>query len=71
MNVDCPLAFSALIQGMLKYGQVDEAFALFNAARDKNLILAVGVYNEILANIHNIKESQRWDYALVSYTSSF
>lgn len=67
-NPDCPLAYSAIIQGMLKYGQVTKGVELFNYMRDKNVPLSLNVYNLILANVNNIVEGERWKFILVSYS---
>ena len=51
---------------MLKYGQINKAIDIFNTARSKNMILSVGVYNNIILNVANISDSENWNYVLVS-----
>ncbi|KAK6635115.1 hypothetical protein RUM44_000364 [Polyplax serrata] len=62
MNVDCPLALSTLIQGMLRFGQIDRAVELYKVAIDKNIVLSVGVYNGMFSNVKGIVTHQRWNY---------
>lgn len=66
MNVDCPLALSTLIQGMLRFGQIDRAVELYKVAIDKNIVLSVGVYNGMFSNVKGIVTHQRWNYIVVS-----
>ncbi|XP_022904837.2 small ribosomal subunit protein mS39 [Onthophagus taurus] len=59
-------AYSALIQGMAKYYQVDRAWQLFQEAQEKNLTLNVESFNAIIGVVNLIMESyeKRWTLIL-------
>lgn len=68
INLDPPTAeaYSALIQGMAKYYQVDKAWELFEEAQKKGFIINVNAYNSILNVTNFLKESYelRWDFIM-------
>ncbi|KAK4883101.1 hypothetical protein RN001_006420 [Aquatica leii] len=59
-------AYSAIIQGMAKYGQVDRSWQLFEEALSKNLLLSVDAYNSIIGVANFLKEAYdlRWTFVL-------
>ncbi|KAF5301509.1 hypothetical protein FQR65_LT08812 [Abscondita terminalis] len=59
-------AYSALIQGMAKHGQVDRAWQLFEEALSKNLSISVNSYNSIIGVANYLKEAYdlRWTFVL-------
>jgi pentatricopeptide repeat domain-containing protein 3 len=59
-------AFSTIIRGMCKFYQVEKAWALFNDAIAKNIVLDVEAFNSILSITHFLKQSSelRWDFLM-------
>lgn len=57
-------AYSAIIQGMAKYYQVDRAYELFEEAQMKQIPLNTNTYNSIISVSNFIKESfdLRWSF---------
>lgn len=55
-------AYSAIIQGMAKFYQVDRAFQLFEEATSKDLILSTNTYNSLISIASYLKEGYdlRW-----------
>ncbi|KRT86915.1 hypothetical protein AMK59_334 [Oryctes borbonicus] len=68
ITIDNPgsIAYSALIQGMTKYYQVDRAWQLFQDSQEKGLILNIEVYNSIIRVSNIIKENYevRWNFII-------
>lgn len=54
--------YSALIQGMAKYYQVDRAWQLFEEAQQKELVLSAETYNALIKVVNFLKEDyeMRW-----------
>ncbi|KAI5747405.1 hypothetical protein M8J77_014206 [Diaphorina citri] len=54
--------YASIIQGMLKFNQVERGLSLFEEAKSKGLLLPVDVYNLILGRVNFVKEGfeQRW-----------
>ncbi|KAL1460615.1 hypothetical protein WDU94_012584 [Cyamophila willieti] len=48
--------YASIIQGMLKYNQVERALSLFEEAKGKGLTLPVFVYNLVLGKVNFVKE---------------
>lgn len=61
-----PEAYSAIVQGMTKYGQIDRAWQLFEEAQNKGHILSVDAFNSIIAVSDYLKEGYdfRWKFVL-------
>lgn len=59
-------AYSAIIQGMTKYYQVDRAVQLFEEAISKNFILSTTTYNSLISIGSYVKESYelRWNFTV-------
>ncbi|KAF5280612.1 hypothetical protein FQA39_LY05260 [Lamprigera yunnana] len=59
-------AYTTIIRGMIKYGQVDRAWQLFEEAQTKNHILSVEAYNAIISAANYLKEGYelRWDFVV-------
>lgn len=57
-------AYSAIIQGMTKYFQIEKAAQLFEEAKQKGLILSTGTYNSMIEAGNLLKENydMRWAY---------
>ena len=57
-------AYAAIIQGMVKYYQVDRSLELFNEAQSKGIILSIDTFAAIIRVSNFIKEGyeQRWDF---------
>lgn len=52
-------AYSAIIQGMAKYGQADRAYQLFEEARQKGFPLNTDTYNLIIRCATTIRENNQ------------
>ncbi|RZC40303.1 PTCD3 -like protein, mitochondrial, partial [Asbolus verrucosus] len=63
MENKTPEAYSAIIQGMVKYYQVDRAWQLFEEAQQKNLTLNTNTFNALICVSDFIKEDfeMRWN----------
>jgi pentatricopeptide repeat domain-containing protein 3 len=57
--------FSTIIRGMCKFYQVEKAWALFNDAQNRNIVLDVEAYNSILQVVTFLKESAELRYDLI------
>ncbi|XP_028132318.2 protein PTCD3 homolog, mitochondrial [Diabrotica virgifera virgifera] len=57
-------SYSAMIQGMSKYFQVERAWKLFEEAQQKGLVLSPNTYNSLLKVANFLKESfeMRWTF---------
>ena len=55
-------AYSALIQGMCKYFQVDRAHELYEETQKKGIVLDTGAYNALVTTAPLLKEDneQKW-----------
>lgn len=57
--------YSALIQGMAKYYQVNRAWQLYEEAQQKGLVLSVEVYNALIKVVNFLKESYEMRWSLI------
>ncbi|KAB0802204.1 hypothetical protein PPYR_04390 [Photinus pyralis] len=59
-------AYSAIIQGMAKYGQIDRSAQLFEEAQNKGLVLSADTFNAIISVSDFLKEGydHRWKFIL-------
>ncbi|XP_030751903.1 protein PTCD3 homolog, mitochondrial [Sitophilus oryzae] len=68
ISIDNPTAeaYSAIIQGMAKYFQVDRANHLFEEAQQKGLVLNIDTYNSLIRVANFLKEGYelRWTYVI-------
>lgn len=56
--------YSAIIQGMIKYGQIDRAQQLFKDATDQGKVVSLDTFNALLSVGNMVKDSYelRWNY---------
>lgn len=61
ISIDKPdsRAYSAIIQGMAKYGQADRAYQLYEEAREKGLTLNTDTYNLIIRSALTLRENNQ------------
>lgn len=68
ISIDKPdsKAYSAIIQGMAKYGQADRAYQLFEEAKEKGLTLNTDTYNFIIRSALTLRENnqKRLDFVM-------
>ncbi|KAF2888832.1 hypothetical protein ILUMI_17341, partial [Ignelater luminosus] len=66
ISIDNPgaKAYSAVIQGMAKYGQNDRAWQLFEDSQQKGLIVTCDTYNALIGVASYLKEGYdlRWNF---------
>ncbi|KAJ8928158.1 hypothetical protein NQ314_019305 [Rhamnusium bicolor] len=67
ISIENPTAatYSAIIQGMSKYFQVERAWQLFEEAQQKGLVLSTNTYNSLLRVVNFLKESYDMRWSLV------
>lgn len=68
ISIDKPdtKAYSALIQGMSKYYQVDRVIQLYEEAQSKSIPLTTATYNALISVAHFAKEGYdlRWNFVI-------
>ncbi|CAH1987692.1 unnamed protein product [Acanthoscelides obtectus] len=66
ISIENPTAetYSAMIQGMCKYFQVDKAWHLYEESQEKGLILTSDAYSSLLRVVNFLKESFEMKWAL-------
>lgn len=66
ISIDNPSAeaYSAIIQGMTKFGQVDRAWQLFEDSQKKGLVVSTDTYNSLISVASFLKEDYdlRWSF---------